>query len=432
MQTNNRKVSFYTLGCRLNQAESGLIAGSFRRQGYNIVEFGQPSDVCVINSCTVTNQADSDCRKIIHKVLRDKPDTYIAVIGCYAQIGSQALTEMPGVDLVVGTEDKFNLAALIETPCKTGQARLVLTPMARAPFRMDGGATYLTNTRAHLKIQDGCDFMCGYCIVPFARGRARSREIGDIRREAEELLAAGYRELVVTGVNIGAYEFAGQGFIEVVEMLLGLSGLERLRLSSIEPTTISARLLDVMAASKRLCRHLHMPLQSGSDEILRRMKRRYTSREYLDFVELAANKVPDMLLATDIIVGYPGETEETIAETKQLFIASPLAYAHVFAFSERRGTYAERLDGKVDPRLKKKWSQEVQALSEAKKQAFYAGWIGREVSVLLEEQDAEGRWLGCSGNYIKVAVAGENLRRNQMVNATILSIVQDTAQAEVI
>ncbi len=416
------KATFYTLGCRLNQAETGIISNSFRENGYEVVDFGEEADVCVINSCTVTEQADAKCRQIVRQVLRRNPDTFVAVVGCYAQTGFEKLRRIDGIDMIVGNEDKLRVVDLIDEPAKRPAPEIVRNRLQCGAFTLPYYATQLPTTRANLKMQDGCDFMCSFCIIPFARGRARSRAFWDIQREALQLVEAGYREIVLTGVNIGTYRHEERGFLEIVDMLLAIPRLERLRISSIEPTTIPEGLLRRMADSEKLCSHLHIPVQSGSDRILQSMRRLYSVHEFLRFLETAERLVPDLLIGTDIMVGFPGETDEDFEASCRLLEESPIAYAHVFTYSERPGTASARLKEKVPPQVKKARSKHIHQLSEAKKRRFYEKFIGRTVRVLIEEQDRSGRWIGFSDNYLKVAVAAEDLQPNQMVRCRITEI----------
>ncbi|MCA9522613.1 MAG: radical SAM protein, partial [Myxococcales bacterium] len=279
------RASFYTLGCRLNQAETSLISNGFRQRGYDVVDFGEIADVCVINSCTVTEQADAKCRHLVRQVLRRNPETYVAIVGCYAQTGFQVLEQIEGLDLIVGNAEKMRVVDYIgDEPLKTAEPRVVRPRIPRQAFTVEPAEGRADTTRANLKIQDGCDFMCSFCVIPMARGRARSRDFADLRREAEGLIAAGHRELVLTGVNIGTYEHEGRGFLDVVEMLCALDGIERVRISSIEPTTIGDELLERMASSDVLCPHLHLPLQSGSDSVLTRMRRKYGIGDFMSYV----------------------------------------------------------------------------------------------------------------------------------------------------
>ncbi|MCA9730856.1 MAG: tRNA (N(6)-L-threonylcarbamoyladenosine(37)-C(2))-methylthiotransferase MtaB [Deferribacteres bacterium] len=414
------KASFYTFGCRLNQAETALISNTFSKADYDVVDIADQADVCVINSCTVTAKADADCRQLVRKVLRKNPETFIAVVGCYSQTSSDRLREIEGIDLIVGSNDKMNVLQYIETPAKRPEPIVVLNKLSRQPFTIENTGTELPTTRANIKIQDGCNFMCSFCVVPFARGRARSRAFWDIQREAIELTEAGYKELVITGVNIGTYEFEGKKFLDVVKMLLSVPALKRLRISSIEPATLDEEIFDLMRENEKLCNHLHLPLQSGSDKVLRDMKRHYSQDEFLRFIELGAAKVPDIMIATDIIAGFPTETKQDFEETCTVLSDSPLTYAHIFNYSDRKGTASSHLQNKVDPATKKMRSKILHALSEEKKTVFYKRFIGQILRVLTEEKDAEGRWTGYADNYIKVKIENSlNVQANQFVNVKI-------------
>jgi len=426
------KASFYTLGCRLNQAETALIGNTFRQKGYELVEFGEPSDVCVINSCTVTEQADSKCRQLVRQVLRKNPETFVAVVGCYAQISSEALRKVDGIDLIVGTQDKLRVSEFIDDPVKLPEPQVIKSKMTREPFTIATDKVAAPTTRANLKIQDGCDFMCSFCVIPFARGRARSRAFWDIQRDAMQLVEAGHKEIVLTGVNIGTYQFEDKTFLDVVKMLLTIPDLKRLRISSIEPTTIPHELIDVMADSEALCPHLHIPVQSGDDDILSTMKRLYTTAEYLQFIEYAVKRVPDILIGTDIMIGFPDESDTAFQASCDLLQNSPLAYAHVFTFSERGGTAATKLKNKISPTIKKKRSTELHCISEEKKQSFYTRFLGRKLRVLTEERNEFGQWIGFSDNYIKVAIPSENLTTNSLVTVRLASVLKEAGVGEMV
>lgn len=424
------KVCFYTLGCRLNQAETALISDSFRHRGYDVVAFGQAADVCVINSCTVTEHADADCRKLVRQILRQNPHTYIAVIGCYAQVAWQNLQDIAGIDLIVGTQDKARVVDLIAYPMKQKKTRVVRSRISTQPFTIDTFIAQRLATRANLKIQDGCDCMCSYCLIPFARGRARSRDFEDIRREALQLTQSGFKEIVLTGVNIGAYRFNDKLFLHVVDMLLQIPQIMRLRISSIEPTALPPELFSMMLDS-RLCHHLHVPLQSGCNQILAKMNRKYTVTQFRNCLDLAVSKVPDILLATDIIVGFPGEDDRAFEESCSVLQESPMAYAHVFSFSSRAGTAASRLGDRVDPRVKKRRSRHLHELSNFKRQQFYRRFIGQKLTILTEQRDQRNRWIGFSNNYIKVAIENPTLTTNHMVEVTIIAVEDEVAIGEI-
>ncbi|RMF61539.1 MAG: MiaB/RimO family radical SAM methylthiotransferase, partial [Calditrichaeota bacterium] len=329
MKDRRFKASFYTLGCRLNQAETALISDAFREKGYDIVDYGQPTDLVVINTCTVTEQADAKCRQLVRQTLKHSPEAFVAVVGCYAQMASETLQRIDGVDLIVGTEEKMRVADLIDVPQKFPGPVVRKARISKTPFTISGVGNYENVTRANLKVQDGCDFMCTFCVIPFARGRGRSRAFWDIQREAIELVERGHRELVLSGVNIGTYNYDGKTLLDVIEMLESIDGLARIRISSIEPTTIPRELVEHMAVSRKLCPHFHIPIQSASDTVLRGMRRLYTLAEYRDFLELVLDRVPDVCIGTDVMVGFPGEGEPEFEETYRFLEATPFAYFHV-------------------------------------------------------------------------------------------------------
>jgi len=416
------RASFYTLGCRLNQAETAMISHSFARKGYEIVGFGEPSDVVVINTCTVTDQADSKCRQLVRQVLRRCPDATVAVVGCYAQMAADTLRRIEGIDLIVGTEEKMRVADLIDVPQKLPEPLVVTPRIRRQAFTISSVGNYEHATRANLKVQDGCDFMCSFCIIPFARGRGRSRAFWDIQREAMELVERGHKELVLSGVNIGTYEYDGKTLLDLIRMLETIDGLERIRISSIEPTTIPLELVEHMASSRKLCRHLHLPLQSGDDGILEAMRRKYTVREYVEFVEWALARVPDLCLGTDVMVGFPGEGEQEFEHTVRLLQELPFAYFHVFTFSERRGTPAEKMSHKVDVHTKRHRSEVLQRLSLRKRQEYATRHIGRTVRVLMEEPNEHGLFQGFTDNYLKVAAPTREDLSNRLVDVEVQDV----------
>lgn len=432
MKTFNFKASFYTLGCRLNQAETSLISNSFKEKGYEIVAYGQPTDVCVINTCTVTEQADAKCRQLVRQVLKRSPEAFVAVVGCYAQMGTEEISSIEGVDLIVGTEEKMQVSDFIDVPQKLPQPVIRKSKIQRTPFTISSVGNYEHATRANLKVQDGCDFMCSFCVIPFARGRARSRTFWDIQREAMQLVERGHKELVLSGVNIGTYNYEGKTLLDIVKMLETVDGLHRIRISSIEPTTIPIELVEYMAGSNKLCNHFHIPLQSGDDSILRKMRRLYTVSEYVDFLEMVVSRIPDVCLGTDVMVGFPGEGESEFENTRQLLRDFPFAYFHVFPFSERDGTAAVKMEQKVDAQTKKARSQVLRSLSQRKRRAFYEQQIGKTVSVLMEERNDSGLFQGFTGNYVKVAVPRDTDLSNRFVDVRIHEIVKQNLAVGVI
>lgn len=415
----NFRASFYTLGCRLNQAETSLISNSFRERGYEIVDYGEPTDVCVINTCTVTQQADAKCRQLVRQVLRRSPDAFVAVIGCYAQIGTKALQDIEGIDLIVGTEEKMQVCDFIDVPQKLPEPVVRKKKISSNAFTISSVGNYETATRANLKIQDGCDFMCTFCVIPFARGRSRSRAFWDIQREAMQLVERGHKELVLSGVNIGTYAYEGKTFLDVVKMLETVDGLERIRISSIEPTTIPQALVYHMAESDKLCNHFHIPLQSGDDKVLKDMRRLYTLAEYEAFLKFVQKHVPEVCFGTDVMVGFPGESEERFENSLRLLSELPLAYFHVFPFSERDGTRALKMTEKVDARVKKSRSATLRRLSVQKRQDFYQHQVGKTVRVLMEERNEAGLFQGFTENYVKVGVETDIDLENQFFDVEL-------------
>jgi threonylcarbamoyladenosine tRNA methylthiotransferase MtaB len=414
------RASFHTLGCRLNQAETATISATFAARGYTIVEYGADTDVCVINTCSVTESAEAKCRQAVRAVLRHSPQAYVVVTGCYAQVGVEALQRIAGLDLIVGTEYKMQVAELIDLPQKLGQPRVVHSKkISRDDFILDVVGNYAGQTRAHIKVQDGCNFACTFCIIPFSRGGARSRKLADIVREAHGLVEHGHREIVLTGVNIGTYASEGHDLLQVMQALEQVDGLERLRISSIEPSTISEALVEWMATSAKLCPYLHVPVQSGDDQVLQRMKRRYTRAEFVTFVERVAQRVPNVCLGTDVMVGFPGEDERAFANTRTLLADLPLAYFHVFSYSERPHTYAQRYTDVVAAPLVRERSQILRALSSRKKAAFYRRFTGNTVRVLFEHREAAGLYTGFSDNYIRVGVATAHEVENQLLSVRL-------------
>jgi threonylcarbamoyladenosine tRNA methylthiotransferase MtaB len=402
---HRRRAALHTLGCRLNQAETAALAAALRRRGFEIVSLPAASDVLILNSCSVTSDAEAECRRIVRSVLRRSPQTFVAVTGCYAQIGSKALSRMPGIDLIVGTEDKQRIPELLEdTTAKRAEARIVRSRPGKENFAQPEAGLYLHQTRANLKIQDGCDVGCSFCVIPQTRGRARSRQFDDVLREARTLLQRGHRELVITGVNLGSYRDGGRDIVDLLTALERLPGVLRLRISSIEPSTVTTELLQFMAQHPRLCRYLHIPVQSGCSDVLSRM-RRPTSRADLDAVLAAVHRIlPDATLGTDVMVGFPGEDEAAFARTRELVTNAGFSYLHIFPWSTRPGTRATRLPDPVPRPVAKQRSRELHGIDRRLRQRWAASAVGQEVEVLLEERKPEGHWVGLTDRFHRVAV----------------------------
>ncbi|MGQ0811214.1 MAG: tRNA (N(6)-L-threonylcarbamoyladenosine(37)-C(2))-methylthiotransferase MtaB [Nitrospiraceae bacterium] len=401
------RASLHTLGCRLNQAETALLADRLRQDGYHLVEFGQPTDLLVVNTCSVTESAEKDCRYAVRRTLRHSPGAFVAVTGCYAQTGAASLRQVPGIDMVVGTRYKMHLPDYLPAPdalAKQPSARVLHTKtIEREDFEL-AGCGESTSTRAPLKVQDGCNFMCSFCLIPFARGHERSRRLYDAVREAQELADRGHRELILTGVNVGQYRHGQDGLLELILRLEQIRGLDRIRISSIEPTTISDSLLNHMATSSKLCRYLHIPLQSGDDTVLRAMNRRYSVKEYVALIDKAISKIPDLGLGTDLLVGFPGEGEEQFGNTMRLATEIPFSYFHVFSYSQRPGTASARIGHAINRATVRSRVRLLAELSRAKRMTFYQFHIGRTVEVLFENERRQGLQTGLTSNFIKVGV----------------------------
>jgi threonylcarbamoyladenosine tRNA methylthiotransferase MtaB len=421
------RAALHTLGCRLNQSETAALAAAFTRRGYRIVPFGTAADVVVINSCSVTTQSESECRRLIRGVVRRFPETFIAVTGCYAQLGSDTLQRIPGVDLVVGTEDKPRLVELLDRQGarrKRDGARVVLRRPGRAVFTHADVGLYVTQTRANLKIQDGCDVGCSFCVIPRTRGRARSRAFHDVLKEARTFIARGHREIVVTGVNLGSYDEGSRRFADLLRALDALPGLERLRISSIEPSTLTEEVLRIVADSPRVCRHLHVPVQSGNERVLRAMHRPYRAVDAERLFERARTLVPDLALGTDVMVGFPGEDDSAFRCTRELVTRHDLAYLHVFSWSPRPGTRANRLADPLPRGVVRERSQRLHEVDRRLRRTFGARFLGRELQVLFEERKPDGIWVGLTDNYVRVGV---DTPRTDLENqiATVQLLQQD-------
>jgi threonylcarbamoyladenosine tRNA methylthiotransferase MtaB len=423
----------HTLGCRLNQSESQMLRDHLASAGYCIVPFGEPADLGIINTCTVTREADSKCRKSIRQFVSQNPDAYMAVIGCYSQMGAAEIASIPGVDLIVGNQDKFAVLDHVDQG-KNERPVILRERISRADFTLSHVGDIPFDKRANLKVQDGCDFMCSFCIIPFARGQARSREWENTLDEARTAVARGIKELVLTGVNVGTYDNAGHGIVDLVDALNEIPGLLRVRISSIEPTTVAVELLDRMAdPGHNLLPFLHLPLQSGSDRVLTLMRRKYSISEYKAFVDEAVRRVPGLCLGTDIMVGFTGEAVEDFEETCRQFLELPFAYTHVFPFSEREGTLVmKREDGWVPVEERNRRCTRLRRLSAMKRHEFMAAHSGSEPLVLLEDPRDDG-FPGYTENYIRVRVdnPGHDIR-NQLVRVRLGEIRADWMEAEIL
>ena len=390
-----------TLGGRLNQSETLIIRQRLLAAGYRIVPFGEPADLGIINTCTVTNLADAKSRRSIRSFTRRNPEAFTAVVGCYSESGASAIASIPGVDLIIGNQDKLAVLDFIDGP-KNPEPVIIRERIDRDDFsiRQIGDLPY--NKRANLKIQDGCNFGCDFCIIPFVRGRARARDFANLLHEARSLAQRGVRELVLTGVNIGTYASGGNTILSVVDALDQVPGIDRIRLSSIEPTTVPDELLDRMGEpGHRLMPFLHLPLQSGTDPVLRAMRRRYSIIEYVEQIRLAHDRVPGLYLGTDVMVGHPSESQEAFARTCAFIAEQPIAFAHVFPYSERDGTPAARRTDQVPRPERARRSAVLRNLAARKRLAFYREHLGRTMPVLFEDPKPDC-WPGYTANYVRV------------------------------
>lgn len=420
--TAQPRASLHTLGCRLNQAETSVLGERLRQDGYRLVAFGEPTDLLVLNTCSVTEDAERTSRYLIRKTLKHSPKAFIAVTGCYAQTGPEGLKKQAGIDLIVGNQYKLDLPNFLPPSDRLQKhaSPVVHRTKTIAPedFELPEYGSP-DSTRAPLKIQDGCSTMCSFCLIPFARGRERSRLLDDLLREAAFLASQGVKEVVLTGVNIGQYHQAGADLCTVIARLEAVPGLERIRISSIEPTTVTDQLLEQMASSSKLCPYLHVPLQSGDDRILTAMNRSYSSQDYLRLIERACDKIPGLGLGTDIMVGFPGEDEAAFANTLKLATELPFAYFHVFPFSPRPGTAAVKLANPVGAPHIKKRTAILTGLSQAKRLAAHDRHIGKTVQVLFEAGHHDGFAVGTTSSFLKVAVPTPSELTNQVHRVTV-------------
>ena len=420
-----KRVSLHTLGCRLNQAETSVLGSQLQREGYEVVDFGEPTDLLVVNTCSVTDEAERTCRYVIRKTLTHSPGAFVAVTGCYAQTGVHQLRSIPGIDLIVGTQFKWDLPAFLPQPeflqKQTSPDVLHSTTIDREDFALpDIGLP--ASTRAPLKIQDGCNVMCSFCLIPFARGRERSRILEDVLHEAEILAAGGYQELVLTGVNVGQFHQKGIDLPGLIDRLEAIDGIRRIRISSIEPTTVSDALLERMASSTKLCPYLHIPLQSGDDDILSAMNRPYDVRAFVRLVERAVSMIPGLGLGTDLMVGFPGESENAFARTADLGARLPFSYFHVFTYSKRPGTAAAKLSNGIPVEVVRGRAQKLADLSRQKRVAFAERWMGESVPVLFESGETEGFRMGTTPHFLKVGVSSPRELTNEICQVKITGV----------
>ena len=402
-----KKVAFYTLGCKLNFAESSSIARSLQSLDFERVEFQETPDLFVINTCSVTEQADKKCKKVVREAKKINPNSIVVVIGCYAQLKPEEISAIPGVDLVLGANEKFQVASLILPYLSRTEKSLPKLIASEIRYDLDYHASYSVNdrTRTFLKVQDGCDYPCSYCTIPLARGQSRSDSIDKVVALVDEISANGVKEIVLTGVNIGDFGIQQgtrkESFFELIQALDKHEGIDRYRISSIEPNLLHPEMIQFLGNSKRFVPHFHIPLQSGSNSVLRLMKRRYQRELYVDRVRMIRQQMPQACIGVDVIVGHPGETDELFLETYSFLQELDIAYLHVFPYSERPNTYAVDMKPKVDGAKKSERSKMLHILSEKKRREFYESQLGRTGHVLFEESNSDGMMEGFSENYVR-------------------------------
>ena len=405
---NKKKVAFYTLGCKLNFSETSTIARNFQDEGFERVDFEEVADMYVINTCSVTDNADKQFKQIVKKAMKLNDKAFVAAVGCYAQLKPEELATVDGVDLVLGATEKFKITDYINDLSKNDMGEVHSCEIEEADFYV-GSYSIGDRTRAFLKVQDGCDYKCTYCTIPLARGISRSDALENVLTNASEISKQGIKEIVLTGVNIGDYgkgEFGNKKhehtFLDLVKALDEVEGIERLRISSIEPNLLKNETIDFVSKSRTFVPHFHIPLQSGSNDVLRKMKRRYLREVYTDRVKNIREVMPHACIGVDVIVGFPGETDEHFLETYHFLNDLDISYLHVFTYSERDNTEAIEMEGVVPANVRSKRSKMLRGLSVKKRRAFYESQIGTNRTVLFESENKEGYIHGFTENYVKV------------------------------
>lgn len=425
MNTIKKKVAFHTLGCKLNFAETSTISRSFPEEQFEKVAAGKKADIYVINTCSVTDTADRKCRQAIRKFIHQSPDAFIAVVGCYAQLKPQEISEIPGVDLVLGINEKFDIAGYLTSLEKKKNGEIHSCDLSTSD-RFNPSYSIGDRTRSFLKVQDGCDYGCSYCTIPMARGISKNPDIDTIIREARSIAAGGVREIVLTGVNIGDFgKSTGDTFYTLLKELVKVSGIERYRISSIEPNLLTDEIIDLAAAGSKILPHFHIPLQSGCNRILGLMRRRYKREVFADRVKRIRKALPLAGIGADVITGFPGETDADFQETYDFLEKLPVSYLHVFTFSERPGTVAAALHGKIIHEDKEFRSKKLIALSGTKHLEFLKLNSGHYASVLFEKTKINGMITGYTGNYIRVEYPWQSILAGKIKSVLMKDVSYD-------
>jgi len=424
----NKKVAFYTLGCKLNYSETSSIGRLFTQAGFDIVEFSNTPDVFVINTCSVTENADKKCKKIVKEALKISPNAHVTIVGCYAQLKPKEISEIPGVDMVLGAAEKFRIVEYLTDLTKNPKTLVYNQPVSEANEFVPS-FSFGDRTRTFLKVQDGCDYSCTFCTIPLARGSSRSDTIENAVAQAREIAASGVKEIVLTGVNLGDFGIRNgkreDRFLDLVKALDEVEGIERIRISSIEPNLLSDEIIEYVATSKRFVPHFHIPLQSGSDKILGLMRRRYKRELYASRVAKIKQVMPDCCIGVDVIVGFPGETREDFVDTYNFLNDLDVSYLHVFTYSERENTPAAEMSGTVPGSTRADRSKMLHILSEKKRRAFYETQLNKTDEVLFEGDIKEGFMHGFTRNYIKVKAKYDPILVNEIKSVYLTAISSD-------
>ena len=427
-----KTAAYHTLGCKLNFAETSTIARQLTDAGFEKVDFSEKSDVYVINTCSVTENADRECKLHVKRAMKANPEGLVVVVGCYAQLKPEEISQIEGVDLVLGAKEKFNILSYIDDLQKSGTEGIVHSCEIEEADFFIGSYSVGDRTRAFLKVQDGCDYKCTYCTIPLARGISRSDTIENVLKNAKEISSKDIKEIVLTGVNIGDYgkgEFGNKRhehtFLDLIKELDKVEGVERIRISSIEPNLLKDESIELVSKSRSFVPHFHIPLQSGSDDLLKRMKRRYLTKLYSERISKIREVMPDAAIGVDVIVGFPGETEEKFLETYNYLNSLPISYLHVFTYSERENTEAAEMDGIVPVRERKKRNKMLRILSEKKKMAFYQTQLGKTLPVLWEHENKNGMMFGFTENYVRVQKPFDLDFVNEIEKVTLDKIMED-------
>lgn len=425
-------VSFYTLGCKLNYAESAELRHRFEQSGHTVVEFGEPTDAVIINTCTVTENADTECRKIIRRVLRTSPSAFVGVTGCYAQLQPEEIASIDGVDAVFGSKEKFKIHDLITDFSKKETPQVYVSDLEDVGFEEARSAEGDSRTRAHLKLQDGCNYNCSFCTIPLARGKSRSMDFPLIEHKIQSLIEEGFHEIILSGINLGDYESNdGERFFDILHLIEQQTPKARFRIGSIEPNLLKPEIIDLVAQSHIIAPHFHIPLQSGSPEMLKMMRRRYKAEYYYNLIHTIKEKIPHCCIGVDVIVGFPGETEEYFMETFNFLHQLPVSYLHVFTYSERENTPAAIFSGKVSQNIRKERTNRLRTLSDMKRQEFYRSQLSTEQTIIPESYNNErGTWIGWSDNYIRTEFPANITLLQKPVKVILNSLDSDIVSAE--